>query len=202
MKKLSCLLLLSVLISCNRDQINDNTEDSFNSKKTITSESSQKKNNGLKESEVIKHTDEGASIIHATLHRGKRWTKKENERRAGQGRPPIASCTGGFGICNVTILSGDNQVYPYPGHEFIFDPTERNIKITFQNEIKDVQNGSVFISSDDDYFSLPIEVSKDVYGKNETRYITITPDDYITKIDSENPFGVVTVNYELTKEQY
>lgn len=209
MKKISIFILLAIFTSCNEESIDSesisSTANEIKENPNINSTTNQ--NNEVYEQD-FEYTEEGGYIVRAKLHRGKKWTARENEKRMRQGRLQIAPCSRSWGVCGVSFFGSDLQIKRI---ELKFNPDLQHIDFVFRDtieilyeddEVRQVSNGDIFISDEDGYFSFPIELSKDIYGENEERFISIIPDNYITEFNEEYPFGHVIVNYELTENEY
>lgn|SRR5690606_30144185 len=117
--------------------------------------------------------------IEGELHRGKKWSKKNN----------VEPCTTSFGLCNVKVGIGGSVTLKKISLQLL-DVEGDFARISFLENV-DAKEGDVFFSKDDDYFSLPQEIAEELGYAS----FTIIPDDYITLIDEEDPFGYVDIRF-------
>lgn len=117
--------------------------------------------------------------IKAELHRGEKWSKKNN----------VPPCTKSFGLCNVRVGVGAGVGLKLIRIQ-ILDIEGNFARISFLEDVG-ASEEDIFYSIDDDYFSLPQEISEELGFVS----FTIIPDDYITHIDEEDPFGYVDIRF-------
>ncbi len=136
--------------------------------------------------DIVTTFGDGLTLISAKLHRGKKWTKKQNEKRKKSGRKLIEPCSRGFGICNIKVGKQKEK------NVSVKLLNSNSIELSFTEDVG-AYEGRIFFSKDDGAFTFPKKLANDLGYKN----ITIIPDDYVTHISKEYPNGYVIVRCKI-----
>ena len=186
------LVASAIFVACEKDSVSSDSQNaSFNEIE-----------NTIKNDSETFRKDGKLTIVSAGLHRGRRWTARHNAYLESIGQDPVLPCSTSLGLCNISFFpkpEGSTALY-----NIALEPIPGVTRLEFipQEEIDHAQDGDIFISDEDGRFSLPIEVSKELFGDEESRFITILPGNYIFDVSEEYPFGHVIVDYELTEEEF
>lgn len=135
---------------------------------------------------TVKTNSNGFTLISAGLHRGKKWTKRQNRKRKKHGRDLIEPCSRSFGICNIKIGKQKNK------NVSVRRIKNSSIILSFMEDVG-AYEGKVFFSKYDGAFTFPKKIANKLGCKN----ITIIPDDYITHISEKHPNGYVIVRCKI-----
>lgn len=101
---IALLAICMIIVSCEADSLTPTPQD------TSLNEANNVVENGSNDNQTTYRNGKGFTLISAGLHRGKKWTKKQNEKREKLGLDPIEPCSRSFGLCNIKI-GGQKKCY-------------------------------------------------------------------------------------------
>jgi hypothetical protein len=190
-----------IFVGCQKEPISNDAGNSSSLSKEMAN-TEQKSANEQQENFI--YTDDGNPIVRGRLHRGRRWTARYNAylESIGRGSQTVAPCSTSLGMCGIKFFWQNDGYTVYT--DIALEPIPGVTRLEFipQEEVEHARDGDIFFSDEDGRFSLPIEVSKELFGDEESRFITILPGNYIFDVSEEYPFGHVIVNYEFTQEEF